>query len=88
MYFNQPCHLSCANVVEMMAESDPIFITDVSRSIFSVTLDYELMNPVLTGCEHIDYRESWPFKLSLSDRHSERLYCQYPEKGKEIASEK
>jgi hypothetical protein len=43
--FNQPCDVNCANIVEMMAESDPIFIFDISRQIFFVILDYELMNP-------------------------------------------
>jgi hypothetical protein len=31
VHFNQPCDLSCANIVEMIAESDPIFIPDISR---------------------------------------------------------
>jgi hypothetical protein len=47
VHFNQACDLSCANIAEMMAESDPIFVPDISISIFFVTLDYDLMNPVL-----------------------------------------
>jgi hypothetical protein len=47
VHFSQPCDLSYTNIVEMIAESDPICIPDISRSIFFVTLDDELMNPVL-----------------------------------------
>jgi hypothetical protein len=43
---NQPRDLSCANIVEM-DESDPTLIPDISRQIFFVILDYELVNPVL-----------------------------------------
>jgi hypothetical protein len=31
VHFNQPCDLSCGNIVEMRAESDPIFIPDISK---------------------------------------------------------
>jgi hypothetical protein len=31
VHFNQPCDLSCANIVEMIAEPDTIFIPDISR---------------------------------------------------------
>jgi hypothetical protein len=46
VHFNQPTDLSCANIVEMISESDPISIPDILREIFFVILDYELMNPV------------------------------------------
>jgi hypothetical protein len=73
--FDQPCDLSFANIVEMIAESDPIFIPDILRSIFFVMLDYELMNPVFIRREHISSTASRSFKVSISDRHSERLHC-------------
>jgi hypothetical protein len=31
VHFNQPCDLSCANIVEVIAESDPIFIPDIFK---------------------------------------------------------
>jgi hypothetical protein len=31
VHLNQPWDLSCAHIVEMRAESDPIFIPDISR---------------------------------------------------------
>jgi hypothetical protein len=52
VHFNQPCDLGSANIVEIIAESDSIFISDISRSIFYVTLDYKLTNPVLSRWEH------------------------------------
>jgi hypothetical protein len=88
VHYNQPCDLSCANIIEMIAESDPISIPDISIYIFSVILDYELMSPVLIRWEYISDMRSRSFKLSISDRHSERLDCQYLENGNEIASEK
>jgi hypothetical protein len=36
----------CQNIVETIAEFDPIFIPDISKYIVFVILDYELMNPV------------------------------------------
>jgi hypothetical protein len=72
----------------MIAESDPIFIPDISRWIFFVTLDYELMNPILIRWKYIWDTESRPFNVSISHRPSERLYCQYLEKRREIANEK
>jgi hypothetical protein len=72
----------------MIAESDVLFILNISRWIFFVTLDYELMNPVLIRWEHVEYTESRSFKVSISDRHSEKLYRQCLEKGREIAGEK
>jgi hypothetical protein len=72
----------------MMIDSDAIFIPDISREIFFVALDYEFVTPVVIRWEHISYTGSRPFKVSISDRHSERLCWQYLEKGREIASEK
>jgi hypothetical protein len=46
-----------------------------------------LMNPVWFRREHISYTGSWSLKVSISDCHSKRLYCQYLEKGKEIVNE-
>jgi hypothetical protein len=40
----------------------------------------------LCGRLHL-YTGSRPFRVSISDRHSERLSCQYLEKGREIASQ-
>jgi hypothetical protein len=87
VHLNKPCNPSCTNIVEIIAESDSIFIPDISRYIFFVTLDYELMNPVLLLVELIEYTGSRPFKVSISHRHSERLYYQYLEKEREIVSE-
>jgi hypothetical protein len=56
--------------------------------IFFVILDYGLMNPVSIRWQHIEYTGSRSFKVSISDRHSERLYCQYLEKGRDSESEK
>jgi hypothetical protein len=47
VHFNQPCDLSCANIVEMIAESDPILIPNILRWIFFLTLGHELTNLIL-----------------------------------------
>jgi hypothetical protein len=46
------------------------------------------MNPVVIRGEYIEYRGSRPFKVSMSDHHSEKLYCRDLEKGREVANEK
>jgi hypothetical protein len=88
VHLNQPRDLSCANIIEMTAESDPRFIPNISRWIFFVTLDYELMNPILIRWEHISSAGSASFKVLISNRHSEKLCCQYLEKGRKTESEK
>jgi hypothetical protein len=53
-----------------------------------VILDHELMNLILIRSEHIEYTGFRPFKVLISDPPSEKLYYQYLEEEKEIASEK